>query len=204
MGKKDPRLDAYIANSADFAKPILRHLRQLVHQACPAVEETIKWSMPHFVHQGNLCHMAAFKQHCAFGFWKRALLFGNNTKPSDPEESAMGQFGRITSLADLPKDKVLLAHLREAVRLNEAGIERPPRPRSKAAQKLVVPPYFLAVLRKNQRALAAFEGFSYSHKKEYVEWIIEAKREETRQKRIATALAGLADGNSRTWKYQNC
>ncbi len=197
MPKKDPRIDAYIAKSADFAKPILTHFRKLVHKACPAVEETIKWQMPQFVHHGNMCHMAAFKQHCAIGFWKRALIFGGG-----PRTDAMGSFGRITSLADLPDDQTMLGYLKEAVRLNEEGVavkrDRTPR------KKLAVPPYFKAALKQNARALAAFEDFSPSHQREYIEWITEAKREETRDQRIKTALDWISNGKPRNWKYMSC
>jgi len=200
MPTKDPRIDAYIARSADFAKPILLHLRKLVHTACPDVEETMKWSFPHFMQKGMLCGMAGFKQHCSFGFWKASLIFGDGTS----SDNTMGHFGRLTALSDLPADKVLIGYIKKAVELNEAGIKVPAKPKSKAKKDLVVPPYFLAALKKNKKALAAFGGFSYSHKKEYVQWITEAKREETRNKRIATALEWLAKGKPRNWKYMNC
>jgi uncharacterized protein YdeI (YjbR/CyaY-like superfamily) len=197
MEKKDTRVDDYIGKSADFAKPILKHLRRLVHAACPDAKEAIKWGMPHFTHQGNLCHMAAFKQHCAFGFWRHKLIVGDGVNAE-----AMGQFGRITTLADLPSDKELANYIRKAARLNETGVKTPRQ--SAVKKKLVVPEYFHAALKKNKKALAAFEGFSHSHKKEYVEWITEAKREETRQARMKTALEWLAQGKARNWKYMNC
>jgi len=200
MGKKDSRIDAYIARSADFAKPILNHLRRLVHEACPEVEETLKWNFPHFMHQGMLCGMAAFKAHCTFGIWKGALIFPQNK----PDEEAIGQFGRITSLSDLPSAKVLIGYVKQAVRLNEAGIKVPARSKPKEKKELAVPDYFMAALKKNKQALKSFENFSYSHKKEYVEWITEAKREETRTKRMERALEWLAKGKARHWKYENC
>jgi uncharacterized protein YdeI (YjbR/CyaY-like superfamily) len=200
MPTKDLRVDAYIANAAEFAKPILAHIRKLVHAACPHVVETMKWSFPHFDYKGTLCNMAAFKQHCALGFWKSELIFGTTAA----ENEAMGHFGRITSLADLPKDKVLLGYIKKATELNEAGIKKPAPVRSKVKKELVVPDYFMAALRKNKKALTAFENFSYSHRKEYVEWIVEAKREETRAKRIVTTLEWLAKGKSRHWKYERC
>jgi uncharacterized protein YdeI (YjbR/CyaY-like superfamily) len=203
MGKKDPRIDAYIAKSADFAKPILTHLRELVHAACPEVEETMKWSFPNFIYKGMFCSMASFKAHCAFGFWKADLIFGTGKTGTDDEKGSMGHFGRLSSISDLPKDKELLALIKEAVRLNDAGISKA-RPRPKVKKELVVPDYFLRALKKNKKALAAFEAFSYSHKKEYIEWITEAKTEETRQRRIAQALEWMAEGKSRNWKYANC
>jgi uncharacterized protein YdeI (YjbR/CyaY-like superfamily) len=203
MGKKDPRIDAYIAKSADFAKPILTHLRELVHAACPEVEETMKWSFPNFIYKGMFCSMASFKAHCAFGFWKASLIFGKGNSAAGDDKGSMGHFGRLTALSDLPKDKELLAYIKEAVRLNDAGISKA-RPRPKAKKELVVPNYFTLALKKNKKALAAFEDFSYSHKKEYLEWITEAKTDETRQRRIATALEWMAEGKSRNWKYINC
>src|SRR5208282_1212713 len=199
MPAKDQRVDAYIANAADFAQPILAHLRQLVHTACPAVEETVKWGGPFFMHKGIVCFMAAFKAHCAFGFWKRKLIFDGEVA-----HQARGHFGRITSLADLPWDRELLGLIRKAVALNEAGVKLPPRRRSGKRTDLVVPEYFQAALKRNQKAATAFAEFSYSHKKEYVDWITEAKRDETRQKRIATALQWIASGKARNWKYESC
>ena len=201
--KKDSRVDAYIANAQDFAKPILNHLRALVHTACPDVEEAIKWGHPTFLHKGMICGMAAFKEHCAFGFWLAELILGEQRKRAAQSE-AMGHFGRITSLANLPGDKQLLAYIKKAVELNDLGVKKPATPRPKGNRELTVPDYFTAALKKNPKARDAFEAFSYSHKKEYVEWITEAKREETRQKRIETMLTWLAEGKSRHWKYANC
>lgn len=196
MPKKDPRIDAYIAKAGDFAKPILKHIRKLVHKACPQVEEDIKWNMPFFVHNGILVAVGVFKGHCAFVFWKRKLIFGKTvrTGPFPP-------FGRITSLADLPSDKLLLGYIRKAVELNATGIKNSGRAKPNKA-KVVVPDYFLAALKKNKKALAAFEGFSPSHKREYVEWITGAKQEETRARRIKSAIEMLSKGKSRNWKYQ--
>ena len=201
MGKRDTRVDAYIAKSAGFAQPILNHLRELVHRGCPEVEETLKWSRPSFVHKGLLCGMAAFKQHATFGFWKHALVVGKTG-----EKEGMGQFGRITSLKDLPAEKVLLGCIRKAVTLNEAGIKASAPTRAKPGEnrELVVPDYFVAALKKNKTAQANFENFSYSHKKEYVEWLAGAKREDTRQKRLQTALTWIAEGKSQNWKYARC
>jgi uncharacterized protein YdeI (YjbR/CyaY-like superfamily) len=200
MGSKDKRVDAYIAKSAEFARPILGELREIVHEACPEAEETIKWGFPHFDYKGMLCSMAAFKQHCAFGFWTGKLVLGEDTKSSD----AMGQFGRITSLNDLPSRRVLIGYIRKAKALNDAGIKAA-RPNPRAEKKeLVVPEFFTAALKKNKKALATFEGFAYSKKKDYVEWVAEAKTEETRQKRLATSVEWLAEGKSRNWKYEKC
>ena len=202
MSKNDPRVDAYIVKSADFAKPILKHIRKTVHAACPQVEETMKWSFPHFDFKGILCSMAAFKEHCSFGFWKGELILGHGPGGADGE--GMGHFGRLTAVSDLPNDKVLLAYIRKAGELNEAGVKKPVPLRPKVGKELSVPDYFTAALKKNKKAGATFEDFSYSHKKEYVEWITEAKQEETRSRRIKTALEWLAQGKPRHWKYANC
>ena len=196
MQHTDPRVDAYIAEAADFARPILSHIRKLVHAACPDAQETLKWNCPHFEHQGILLGMAAFKQHCVVNFWKGKLILG---KLPD-EDCAMGQFGRITSPADLPGDKILAGYIKRAVELNKAGIKNPVRAMPKP--RLVVPDYFLAALKKNKAALATFKNFSPSCKREYVEWITEAKREVTRAKRIKTAIEWMAQDKSHNWKYR--
>jgi len=201
MGTRDPRIDAYIARSADFARPVLAHLREIVHEACPDVEETMKWSMPHFMYEGMLCGMSAFKQHCAFGFWKGSLI----VKPGDrPGEKAMGQFGTIRSLADLPPRRTIAKYVKEAMRLNEQGVKAPARARPRTRKPVEVPPDLQAALGRNRKAKAAFEASSPSHRREYIEWITEAKREETRKRRLETALEWMAEGKSRNWKYEKC
>jgi uncharacterized protein YdeI (YjbR/CyaY-like superfamily) len=201
---KDPRIDAYIERAADFAKPILKRIRRLVHTGCPDVEETVKWQHPTFVYKGILCGMAAFKQHCALGFWKGKLLFKDDKADRSAQEQAMGQFGRITSLSDLPADSLLLRYVREAARLNEEGVKIPSGSKARVKQELAVPGYLVAALKKNTRALETFERFSPSHKREYVEWLTEAKRDETRDKRLETAIVWMAEGKPRNWKYMNC
>lgn len=199
MGKKDPRVDAYIAKAQPFAQPILKHLRKQVHAACPGVGETMKWSMPHFDYNGVMAGMAAFKKHCTFGFWKHKLVVGNDRR----SDEAMGQFGCITKLSDLPSDKVLAGYIRKAAELNEKGV-KVARPKPKAKTPLHPPAYFLAALKTNQQAKKTYDAFTYSHKKEYLEWITEAKTEETRQRRLAQAIAWIAAGKQRNWKYANC
>lgn len=196
---RDPRIDAYIERAAPFAQPILTHVRELVHEACPAVEETIKWSMPTFVHAGGiLCGMAAFKQHASFGFWKHALVVGEG-EPRD----GMGSYGKLASLKDLPPKKTLLAHVRRAMKLNEDGVKSPVR---KAAPKPPpeTPADLAAALKQNKAAKATFDAFPPGCRREYVEWIVEAKREETRAKRLAQAIEWMAEGKRRNWKYENC
>lgn len=199
MPKTDPRIDAYIAKSADFAKPVLNHIRKLVHKACPDVVENIKWGFPFFEYKGPLCSMNAFKAHCGFGFWKAKLI-------PDPKgllagESA-GSMGKITSLKDLPSDKIILDFIKVAMRLNDEGVKATPV--KKAPKKdIPVPEDVKKLLSKNKKAAATFEAFSPSHRREYLEWILEAKTEETRNKRIATMLEWLAEGKARNWKYQS-
>jgi uncharacterized protein YdeI (YjbR/CyaY-like superfamily) len=201
MGSRDPRIDAYIGNAAAFAQPILERLREIVHEACPDAGETLKWGAPSFMHAGGiLCMMAAFKQHASFGFWKHALVVGEEV-PRD----GMGSFGKMTSLKDLPPKKELVALIRKAMRLNEEGVKTPgvrktsaPKPPSLAPDDLA------AALKKNSKARTTFDGFSPSQQREYVDWITEAKRDETRQKRLAQAIEWLAEGKPRNWKYMNC
>lgn len=198
MGKRDPRLEVYIKGSAPFARPILRHLRAVVHAGCPEVEETIKWGMPFFVHNGILCHMAAFTRHVGFGMWKGKSLIAAGHDRSD---EAMGNFGRIRTLSDLPPKRILVGYIRKAVALRAAkpAAKAAPRPRLKPPAK--VPADLAAALGRNARARKTFEGFSASHRREYVEWIIEAKREETRTRRLSQAVEWMAEGKPRNWKY---
>ena len=201
MARKDPRIDAYIAAAAPFAQPILRHIRKVVHAGCPDVKETMKWSMPHFDYKGMFIGMAAHKAHCSLGFWREAALaLGGSGEDTD----SMGHFGRITSLADLPDDKTLIGYVRKAVELKDAGVKLPSAPSKprKTAPPVEAPDYLTDRLKKNAKARKTWESFSPSHRKEYIEWLTGAKREETREKRLETTLEQLADGKSLNWKYQ--
>jgi hypothetical protein len=197
MGTKDPRVDAYIEKAQPFARPILRHLRKVVHAGCPGAEETMKWSFPHFDYKGIFCGMASFKAHCTFGFWKASLLEGLGGVDKD----AMGQFGRITSLGDLPPEKKLIALVKQAAKLNDEGI-KPRRAERKSKPPLTPPDDFIAALKKNKKAQTAWDAFSPSHRREYLEWILEAKQPATRDRRIATTLEWVSEGRGRNWKYQ--
>ena len=199
MGTKDPRVDAYIAKAADFAKPILNELRETVHAACPDVEEAMKWSFPHFLYQGMLCSMAAFKQHAVFGFWKGSLIVPDSGKTA---ESGMGQFGRLTKLSDLPSKKVLTGYIKKAMSLNEDGISVPRAVRRRSSKPIRVPPDLSVLLKRNSKARATYDELSASHKREYIEWITEAKAKETRVRRLQTAIEWMAQGKSRNWKYE--
>jgi uncharacterized protein YdeI (YjbR/CyaY-like superfamily) len=200
LGKKDKKIDAYVQKSADFAKPILEHLRTMVHKACPQTEEAIKWGFPHFLYEGILCSMAAFKQHCVFAFWKGSIMKDPYNVMSVMGKTAMGNFGRITRRSDLPSDKILIEYIKEAAKLNENDISIPRKVVAKR-KELIIPDYFQKALQKNKKSLATFEEFSFTNKKEYLEWITEAKSPETQARRLATAIEWMAEGKIRNWKY---
>ncbi|MFC4528233.1 YdeI/OmpD-associated family protein [Dyella halodurans] len=203
MGSHDPRVDSYIAKSAAFAQPILEHLRAQVHASCPEVEEDIKWSMPFFIYRGSpMCQMAAFKQHCAFGFWKHKDVVGEQAGAGD---DGMGQFGKIATLKDLPPKKAFSASIKKAMAVIETGA-RPKRAKSAPKPPPSMPDDLAALLalKKHAAARKAYDAFPPSAQREYVDWISEAKTEATRQKRIATTLEWLAEGKRRNWKYESC
>ncbi|RAJ80274.1 uncharacterized protein YdeI (YjbR/CyaY-like superfamily) [Chitinophaga dinghuensis] len=200
--KSDPRIDAYIEKAAAFAQPILQHFRQLVHQACPDVTETIKWGFPHFDYNGSiLTSIAGFKQHCAVNFWKAAIMDDPDKILTATGETAMGHLGKITSLKELPADKILIKYLKQAAKLIDEGAKVPQKPKTTEKKELEIPADLVAALKKNKAAAKTFEEFSYSNKKEYTSWITEAKTEATRQSRIATAVEWMAEGKIRNWKY---
>ena len=196
MGKKNPRVDEYIAKAPAFAKPILVEIRERVHAACPDVEETIKWRQPSFEYKGLMCGMAAFKEHCVFGYWKAPLVLGAAAEGAN----AMGYRDKITSVADLPSKSAFRAHVRKAMEMNEAGItlERPVKERK---PEIVVPAGLAAAVKKNKKAQATFDQFSPSHRREYIEWVTEAKTDATRANRLQQTVEWLAEGKPRNWKY---
>ncbi|WP_316839697.1 YdeI/OmpD-associated family protein [Pedobacter gandavensis] len=201
MEKYDPRVDAYIDHAEEFAKPILTYIRAVVHEACPEIIETMKWSFPHFDYKGTVCSMASFKSHCTFGFWKSSLLPDPHHLLSTDKEQAMGQFGRISSIADLPDKNIFMTYIQNAVILNKEGIKVDKKPAAPKTE-LIIPDYLSKSLAANPSASQHFQAFSYSQKKEYLEWITEAKSEETRNKRLTTALEWIAEGKTRNWKYK--
>lgn len=197
---RDTRIDDYIAKQAPFAQPILTHLRDAVHAACPDAEETIKWSMPAFVYKGRpLAHMAAFKAHATFGFWRGKEVLGE----TGAERDAMGQFGRIAAIADLPDHATLAALIRKAAALTDGG-DKPTRAKAAPKASLAAPDDLLAALAANRTAAATFDGFPPGARRDYVEWVVEAKRPETRAKRVTQAVEWLAEGKKRHWKYEKC
>lgn len=202
MGKKDPRIDEYIAAAEPFARPVLKKIRAVMHKGCPELEETIKWGAPSFGYKGMLGGMASFKKHVSYGFWKAKLM-------QDPDKllkNAPGESNfslKASSVKDLPPEKVLVAYVKEAKRLNDEGIKAPARKR-KTAKEVDVPDYFQKALNKNKKAKTTFDNFPYSKRGDYVEWLTTAKQEATREKRLATAIEWLAEGKARHWKYENC
>lgn len=205
----DSRIDLYIAKSRPFAQPLLNHLRELVHKACPGVVETIKWSRPFFEYKGVILgNMSAFKEHCSFGFWGEEIsAVLRDARVLKPD--AMGSLGRLTRIEDLPSNKQMLDLISRATAFIESGqYTSPIAARHKVvkapAPAVEAPPEFTRALKANKKASAAFAAFSPSCKREYVEWIAEARRAETREKRITTAIDWISEGKQRNWKYQNC
>ncbi len=194
----DTRVDAYIAKSADFAKPILTHLRAVVHEACPDCEETLKWGMPTFMYRGGiLCHMAAFKKHCTFGFWKGSLIVDAQGRRVD---ETFGDEGRVAAVSDLPSKKTLISYVKKAATLNAEGT-RVPKRRSAPKPVPAAPADLVTALAKNKKAKAVFDKFPPSHKREYIEWLTDAKTVATRERRLAQAVLWIAQGKQRNWKY---
>ena len=198
MPKTDPRVDAYIKKAQPFARPILTHIRNLVHDAVPDVQETMKWSSPHFDYKGIFCGMSAFKQHVGFGFWKSGLM--KDMLPGSGL-SAAGQFGKLTTLDDLPSDKEMIRIIKFAKKLNDDDVKAPPMRKAGPRPALKPPADLLAALARNRKAKETFEKFPPGQQREYVSWVIDAKQEATRTKRIGTAVEWMAEGKVRNWKY---
>jgi hypothetical protein len=200
MGTRDPRFDVYIGKSAEFAQPILAHIREVVHAACPDVEETIKWGFPNFSYSGGiLCSMASFKAHISFGFWLAREVLGD-----EMSDEAMGQFGRVSSIKELPSKAVLTRYIKKAMKLNEAGVKAS-RPAAKKGAKqaaIAVPPELAKALARQPKIKAQFDAMSPSHRREYCEWIADAKKPETRERRLLKAIEQIAEGKSQNWKYE--
>lgn len=203
MKNLNNRVTEYILKSPDFARPILEYLRELVHEACPDVEESIKWQWPHYGYKGMMVSTAAFKAHVSINFWKAEIMADPHKILKPVGSGAMGNFGAVTSFNDLPPRDQLLELVREAVRLNEEGINVEKKPAARK-QELDVPEDFITALEANPQAKAHFTAFSPSAQREYLQWITEAKREETRQKRIKTALEWISEGKRRNWRYESC
>lgn len=201
MPTTDPRVDAYIEKSKDFAKPILTHIRALVHATCPEATETLKWSMPSFEYKGILCGFAAFKEHCTFGFWKQTLM---ESDAFSETKTAMGSFGKLKSLKDLPSDAVMKKLIKQAMKLNDEGVKVSKAKPSGEKKEIEVPDVLLEALAQNEKAAEAFSNFPPSCRKEYIQWITEAKTDATRDKRLATTIEWLTEGKRKNWKYEKC
>jgi hypothetical protein len=198
MGTRDKRIDAYIAGAADFARPILLHLRKVIHEGCPEVVETMKWSTPSFTYQGKiLCGFASFKAHAAFGFWQGAEIFADK---GGEQGGAWGQFGKLTSLRDLPSKRTLIGYIKKGMKLRDEGVVATTR-RPGARKVLRLPADLAAGLKKSAKATREWKAFPPSGQREYIEWIVEAKRAETRAERLKTTLQWVAEGKPRNWKY---
>lgn len=200
MRNRSRAVDAYIAKAAPFARPILETIRDHFHKACPDIEETTKWGYPHFQYKGIVGSMAAFRKHASFGFWKGQLMDDPHGLFKGVGSTSMAGM-KIESVSQLPSEKVMLQYIRQAVALNEEGVKVPRARAARPAAAVRPPDYFMATLRKNRKALATFEDFSPSHRKEYIEWVTEAKQETTRAKRLETAVLWMAEGKPRNWKY---
>ena len=199
--KTDNRIDAYIAKSAEFARPILEHIRSLVHKACPEVVETIKWGFPHFdYNKSMMCSMAGFKQHAVFSFWRSKFMKDPDKVFDRAREQAMGHFGRITKLSDLPSNKIMIAYIKEAMRLNDAEVKVSPIVR-KVRKALKTPAFFSKALAVNAKARKVFDAFTPAMRRDYIEWLLEAKTNETRDRRMETAIEWISQGKIRNWKY---
>jgi uncharacterized protein YdeI (YjbR/CyaY-like superfamily) len=201
MTSTDPRVDAYIGKAAPFAQPILQHLRAVIHEASPEIEEGVRWGSPHFFYKGMLCGMAAFTQHCAFGFWKDKLIVRDDARRSGAPREGMGSFGRITAVTDLPPKRKIIGYVRQAMKLNDDGVKSPTRSKQARRRAPRTPADLAAALRRNARAKAVYAKFTPSGKRDYVEWLTEAKTPATRSRRLATALEWIAAGKPRNWKY---
>lgn len=198
MGTRNRKVDAYIAKSADWSRPILSTLRDRMHETCPDVEEDIKWGRPSFMYHGKiLAGMSAFKEHCALYYWNGGQIV---TERAGETTGPTSQFGRLKTVKDIPAKKVIAGYTKKAMELIDAGVT-PARAPAKKKPPVVPPDYFIAALKKNKKAHATFEAFPPSHRREYVDWITDAKGEDTRARRIAQAIEWLAEGKPRNWKY---
>ena len=202
MSKLNPQVDAYIAKSADFAKPILEHLRKVIHDTCPDVEEVIKWGIPHFDYKGDMmCILAAYKKHCSFSLFKAELMKDPKLIESVKAGQKMGYMDKLTALSDLPATEVLVAYIKEAMALNENGVKKV-RPKSDTPKEVEMPVEFSEQLALNPKAKEIFESKSPSFRKNYLIWITDAKTDATRQKRIEQSLEWIAEGKGRFWQSE--
>ena len=158
----------------------------------------MKWSSPHFDYKGEMmASMAAFKEHCAFGFWKGALIAGVRSKT----DASAGSLGRIAAVRDLPSRTQLSGYIKQAMKLNDTGVKAE-RIKGPPKKSLLTPADLTRELKSNKKATTAWEGFSPSARREYVAWITGAKTQDTRARRLETAVEWISEGKTRNWKYQ--
>lgn len=202
MGTKDTRVDAYIAKQQPFAKEICTRVRAIVHEAAPDITEDIKWGHVAFMHKGIVCGLAAFKHHVVFHFWKASLLGGSHARRST-DDKTLEQLAKLKSVDELPSKSVIASLVKAAVKLNDGAVKVPKSPMAakKTKAPLRTPPSLAKALARNAKAKSTYQGFSPSHKREYVEWICDAKSVETRDRRIEQALGWMSEGKPRNWKY---
>ena len=201
------RVDAYIEKAQPFARPILRKIREMVHAHHPEIGEAIKWGMPMFTYRGkNLCHMAAFKAHAAFGFWRREGAEKREADARDDAAEGMGQFGKLTSVDELPPQAVIAELIDEGMALIDGAAKARAAPEKRPPRAIVseTPPTLAAALAANPKAQATYDAFPPGARRDYDEWIAEAKRDDTRAKRVTQAMEWLAEGKKRHWKYEKC
>lgn len=201
MANYTKEVDAYLAKMADFAKPILTHLREIIHTTCPEVEESIKWGTPHYSYKGDhLCMMAGFKQHCSFSLYKAELMKDPEIQDSVKTGKKFGYMDKVKAMSELPSKKVLVAYLKEAMELNASGAKKSKPVKEKPAVDVVAPKEFLEALKRNTQANAIFESKSPSFRKNYIIWMADAKTDETRRKRVEQSLEWIAEGKDRFWQ----
>lgn len=196
-----PSVTNYIEKAAPFAQPVLHYLRSLIHKTCPQIEECIKWGFPHFTYKNEIvCSFAAFKQHCAFTFWRAGVI--TSLAEIAINNEGMGQLGKIKSKLDLPNENQLVNCIIEAIQLIEKGVKPAKSAKQKNNEPIILPAYFSSLLAEFPTAKEKFLSMSNSHQKEYVEWITEAKTETTRNTRMQTCIKWVLEGKGRNWQYQ--
>lgn len=201
MEKYNAQVDEYIEKSPDFAKPVLNYLREIIHETCPETEEAIKWKFPAFMYKGKiLCSITAFKHYCSLGFWLHQEMKTIKDLETTAEKSSMFSLGKITKMEELPSKSLLKKAVKEAMELTDMGVTMKKAAPSKTETE--IPDYFQSALKANKKAAQVFEKASPSFRKEYIKWIMEAKTEATRSKRMEQALEWIAEGKSRNWKYE--
>ena len=187
---RNPKVDAYIDKQQDFAKPILKHVRKLAHEALPRAEEALKWGVPYFTVNGkNAVGMAAFKKHASVMVCSTETAGGG-----------MGNFGKLTDVSQLPGDEELIRQFRESAE----AVQSPETSQPKTKPVLAMPDDLASAIADTPSAQEVFDGFTDAQRRDYIEWVMSAKRQPTREKRVATAAEWIGEGKKRNWKYEKC